>query len=122
RVKNSSAWYRLREESIASGTTAHWLKVFAELDIPAMPCHALASIADDPHLAAVKLVEQAAHPTEGPVKNVRPTLLIDGELVRSESSAKPLGTDTRKVLAEVGYSDAEIEALVNSGAAIESRT
>jgi crotonobetainyl-CoA:carnitine CoA-transferase CaiB-like acyl-CoA transferase len=118
RVKNSSDWYRLREESIAAGTTAHWLKLFAELDIPAMPCHALASIADDPHLTAVRLVEPAVHPTEGPVKNVRPTLLFDGEAPKSESPAKPLGADTRKVLAEVGYSDAEIDALVASGAAI----
>jgi crotonobetainyl-CoA:carnitine CoA-transferase CaiB-like acyl-CoA transferase len=122
RVKNSSDWYRLREESIASGTTAHWLKVFAELDIPAMPCHALASIADDPHLAAVKLVEQAVHPTEGGVRNVRPTLLFDGEAVKSESPAKPLGADTRNVLAEVGYSDAEIDALISAGAAITAET
>jgi crotonobetainyl-CoA:carnitine CoA-transferase CaiB-like acyl-CoA transferase len=83
-----------------------------------MPCHALASIADDPHLTAVRLVEPAVHPTEGPVKNVRPTLLFDGEAPKSESPAKPLGADTRKVLAEVGYSDAEIDALVASGAAI----
>jgi len=53
---------------------------------------------------------------------VRPTLLIDEEPVRSESPAKPLGSDTRKVLAEAGYSNEEIDALVNSGAAIESRT
>src|SRR5262245_13532249 len=122
RVKNSSDWYRLREETIASGSTAHWLEIFAKLDIPAMPCHALGSIADDPHLTAVKLVETAVHPTEGPVKNVRPTLLIDEEPVRSESPAKLLGADTRKVLAESGYSDAEIDILVNAGAAIESRT
>ena len=62
RVKNSNDWYRLREKSIASGTTAHWLKVFAELDIPAMPCHALAAIPDDPHLAAVKLVDARCIP------------------------------------------------------------
>jgi crotonobetainyl-CoA:carnitine CoA-transferase CaiB-like acyl-CoA transferase len=122
RVKNSSDWYRLREDSIASGTTAHWLKVFAELDIPAMPCHALASIADDPHLTAVKLVEPAVHPTEGPVKNIRPTLLFDGEAPRSGSPAQPLGADTRKVLAEVGYSDAEIDALIASGAAMAGKT
>ncbi len=78
-----------------------------------------AAIADDPHLAAVKLVERAVHPTEGPVRNVRPTLLFDGEPVRSESPAQPLGSDTRKVLAEAGYSDAEIDELVRSGAAID---
>ncbi|MBX9774855.1 MAG: CoA transferase [Xanthobacteraceae bacterium] len=122
RVKNSSDWYRLREETIASGTTAHWLDVFAKLDVPAMPCHALADIADDPHLAAVKLVERAVHPTEGPVKNVRPTLLFGGEAVKSESPAKPLGADTRQVLAEVGYSVAEIDALVRDGVAITAET
>jgi len=84
-----------------------------------MPCHALAAIADDPHLAAVKLVERAVHPTEGPVRSVRPTLVIDGEVVRSQSLARALGSDTRKVLAEAGYSDAEIDGLVRSGAAID---
>jgi crotonobetainyl-CoA:carnitine CoA-transferase CaiB-like acyl-CoA transferase len=121
RVKNSSDWYRLREESIASGTTAHWLALFAELDIPAMPCHALAAIPDDPHLTAVKLVERAVHPTEGPVRTIRPTLMFDNEPVRSQSPAKPLGSDTRKVLAEAGYSDAEIDALVKTGAAIDGQ-
>jgi crotonobetainyl-CoA:carnitine CoA-transferase CaiB-like acyl-CoA transferase len=121
RVKNSNDWYRLREETVAQGTTAHWLKLFAELDIPAMPCHALGTIADDPHLAAVGLVERSVHPTEGPVKSVRPTLMFDGEPVRSESQAQPLGADTRKVLAESGYSDAEIDALIGSGAAVEGR-
>ena len=45
--------------------------------------------------------------------------MFDGEPVRSRIAAKPLGADTRKVLAEAGYSDAEIDALVNSGAAID---
>jgi crotonobetainyl-CoA:carnitine CoA-transferase CaiB-like acyl-CoA transferase len=121
RVKHSSDWFRLREQTVAQGTTAHWLKVFAEVDVPAMPCHALGTIADDPHLAAVALVERAVHPTEGPVKTIRPTLMVDGEPVRSESPAQPLGADTRKVLAEAGYSDTEIDALVKSGAAIERR-
>ena len=121
RVKNSSEWFRLREESIAQDTTTHWLALFAEIDIPAMPCHALATIADDPHLAAVRLVERAVHPTEGPYKNVRPTLIIDDEPVASTSPAKPLGADTRAVLTEAGYSDAEIDDLVRTGAAVESR-
>jgi crotonobetainyl-CoA:carnitine CoA-transferase CaiB-like acyl-CoA transferase len=120
RVKNSNEWFRLREESIAEGTTAHWLALFAELDIPAMPCHALANIADDPHLAAVKLVEPAIHPTEGPVRAVRPTLMLDSELKQSQSQAKPLGADTRAVLMETGYSPAEIDALVSAGAAVEN--
>jgi crotonobetainyl-CoA:carnitine CoA-transferase CaiB-like acyl-CoA transferase len=121
RVKNSNDWYRLREDALAQGTTAHWLKLFAEIDIPAMPCHALGAITDDPHLTAVGLVERGVHPTEGPVRNVRPTLMFDGEPLRSESPALPLGADTRQVLVEVGYSDAEVDALVGSGAAIERR-
>jgi crotonobetainyl-CoA:carnitine CoA-transferase CaiB-like acyl-CoA transferase len=67
-------------------------------------------------------VEPAVHPTEGPVKNVRPTLLFDGEVPKSESPAKPLGADTRKVLVEAGYSVAEIDALVASGVAITAET
>ncbi|HZO45309.1 MAG TPA: CoA transferase [Xanthobacteraceae bacterium] len=120
RVKNSNDWYRLREETLAQGTTAHWLETFAAIDIPAMPCHALGGIADDPHLSAVRLVEHAVHPTEGPVRNVRPTLIFDDAPVCSETPALPMGSDTRKVLAEAGYSDTEIDDLVRSGAAVEA--
>lgn len=119
RVRNSNEWFRLREESMAQGTTAHWLALFTEFDIPAMPCHALAAIADDPHLAAVKLVEPAVHPTEGPVRTVRPTLMFEGEPVQSRSQAKPLGYDTRAVLTQAGYSGAQIDALVGAGAAVD---
>ena len=89
RVKNSSDWYRLREESIAKGTTAHWLALFAELDIPAMPCHALAAIPDDPHLTAVKLVGRAVHPTEGPAAWVEGTFVVPGLAVPIDPSDDP---------------------------------
>ena len=50
----------------------------------------------------------------------RPSCSTATRCVRSRS-AKPLGSDTRKVLAEAGYSDAEIDALVKSGAAIDGQ-
>jgi crotonobetainyl-CoA:carnitine CoA-transferase CaiB-like acyl-CoA transferase len=121
RVRNSSEWFRLREETIAQGTTAHWLAVFAACDIPAMPCHALAAIADDPHLSAVKLVERVDHPTEGPIRAVRPTLIFDDKVGRSGSLALAMGAHTRQVLAEAGYSAAEIDELIRVGAALDSQ-
>lgn len=121
RVRNTNAWFSLRNEALAREPTAQWLTVFDELDIPAMPCNELGTLANDPHIAAVRLVANVTHPVEGAVKAVRPTVLFDGETPEASAPAQPLGWDTRAVLREFGVADAEIDALVASGAAVDGR-
>jgi crotonobetainyl-CoA:carnitine CoA-transferase CaiB-like acyl-CoA transferase len=120
RVRNTNAWYTLREEALARETTGHWLGIFETLDIPAMPCHRLDQIAGDPHLTAVELTAQDEHPSEGSVTTVRPTILIDGEAGGATRLARPLGADTKAVLEEFGFSEREITALVTAGTALSA--
>ncbi len=122
RVRHTAAWFALREQALAARTTAHWLAVLREHDIPAMPCHALAELADDPHLAAVGLVRCEVHPSEGAVRSVRPTVLLDEEPRGGQRLAQKAGFDTRRVLSEFGYASGEIDALVRLGAAFETPT
>jgi len=72
---------------------------------------------DDPHLAAVRLVEVVEHPTEGPYRHVREPAVLDRTPAALRRHAPRLGEHTREVLAEAGYGPAEIDELVSSGAA-----
>jgi crotonobetainyl-CoA:carnitine CoA-transferase CaiB-like acyl-CoA transferase len=62
--------YALMAEVLATRTTAEWLAIFQEADIPAVPMHDLDALIDDPHLAAVDFFQTLDHPTEGRIRVV----------------------------------------------------
>jgi crotonobetainyl-CoA:carnitine CoA-transferase CaiB-like acyl-CoA transferase len=117
RVRNVGAWLALREAAMLERTSAEWLAAFAAADVPAMPCHTLATLIEDPHLGAVRLLQIDAHPIEGPILAIRPTVLHDGQPAAPGVAAGPVGHDTRAVLAMAGYTPEEAEALIAEGAA-----
>jgi crotonobetainyl-CoA:carnitine CoA-transferase CaiB-like acyl-CoA transferase len=117
RVAHSGEWFALRSESLATQTTSYWLDVFGRLDVPAMACHTLHSLADDPHLRAVALVEQVQHPGEGEVRAIRPTVILNNERPRSGTPAREIGADTHQVLALAGLAETEIADLLEARAA-----
>jgi crotonobetainyl-CoA:carnitine CoA-transferase CaiB-like acyl-CoA transferase len=121
RVENSNAWFKLRADALADQTTEHWLMVLATADIPAMPCNTLESLPHDPHLQAVNLIALSRHPSEGEVRNVRPTTVFDGEVRNSTTPARELGWDTRDILLAAGMTKEEVDDLVKQGAAIDGR-
>jgi crotonobetainyl-CoA:carnitine CoA-transferase CaiB-like acyl-CoA transferase len=117
RFKHAQDWFALRADAIRQHDTAYWLRVLNEADVPAMVCHTLATLPADPHLASVGLLQREAHPTEGAMRTIRPTILMDGATAEPGPAAEMLGRSTSAVLAESGLSKAEIASLLDSGAA-----
>jgi crotonobetainyl-CoA:carnitine CoA-transferase CaiB-like acyl-CoA transferase len=117
RYRHVDEWFALRNDALKTRTTAEWLDLFGRCDIPAMPCHTLDTLLDDPHLSAVKLVEDDIHPTEGHVRGIRPTILNGDATGPMGTAARPLGWDTRSVLSDIGYSGREIEQFLSSSVA-----
>ncbi|MGI4952276.1 MAG: CaiB/BaiF CoA transferase family protein [Janthinobacterium lividum] len=119
RMANVEAWFALRNGALRGETTAFWLQALAAADVPAMPCHSLETLMQDPHLVATGLIGTQRHPTMGPVRTLRPTVLRDGAAAMAGTPASPTGWDTVGVLAEAGLEAAEISDLLVSGAAID---
>ena len=117
RIRNVGAWFDLRSTALLKRDTGEWLLALRAADVPAMPCHSLESLLEDPHLAAVDLLQPGVHPSEGVVRTIRPTVLRDGAAAAPGAPAWPLGWDTEAVLREAGLTRPEIGALVASGAA-----
>jgi crotonobetainyl-CoA:carnitine CoA-transferase CaiB-like acyl-CoA transferase len=117
RFCNVAEWMALRRAALQDRPTAHWVAAFATADVPAAPCHTLEALIDDPHLQAVGLLRDQPHDQEGPIRTIRPTILQDGAPTDPGHPARAIGSDTRAVLAEAAYTDAEIDALITSGAA-----
>ena len=71
----------------------------------------LEKIREDEHFAAVGLLQEAEHPTEGAYRWVRSSIKINGEIRPLARHPARLGADTAEVLAEIGYDKTQIAAL-----------
>jgi len=117
RSRHYAELYKLIADVLATRTTAEWLKLLQEHDIPVGPLNDLDALIDDPHLAAVNFFQEMEHPTEGPLRLVG----VPSRWSRSQPAITRhppnLGEHTEEVLRETGFAAAEIEALLASGAA-----
>ena len=121
RIDNIAEFFRIRAEEIARHDTGYWLRTLMEHDIPAMPCHTMDSLLRDPHILDVGLVSASQHPTEGRVKQINVPVSMTGFTPRLRRHAPQIGEQTAEILAELGYSDAQVQAMLRDGAARQYR-
>jgi crotonobetainyl-CoA:carnitine CoA-transferase CaiB-like acyl-CoA transferase len=114
-----SEWFEVRGAPLENKTTEEWLAVFREADLPAMPCHTLQSLTNDPHLKAVGLLAQEDHPTEGITTFIRSTVNVDGTFLSPRLAASPKGWETINILKDLGYTLLQIDTLLAEKAAFD---
>lgn len=117
RFRNVTEWMAIRRNALKDKPNAHWIAAFAAADVPAAPCHTLETLIEDEQLRAVGLLRDEPHAQEGTIHSIRPTILEDGTPGDPGPPARPIGADTRAVLQDAGYTPAEIDTLIATGAA-----
>jgi len=116
RLLNAETVYANLAAIVAERTTAEWLELCAAEGIPANPVPNLDEILDDPALHR-GMISIGQHPVIGEYRVIGPPMILDDAPLSVRRPAPLRAEHTAEVLAEIGYSDAEIEALVASGAA-----
>lgn len=86
--------------------------------IPAGPVNRIGEMLADPHVLARNMVVETIHPVAGPTRALGVPIKLSQTPGTVRRPAPLLGQHTREVLHEAGYSNAEIDALVESGAAL----
>jgi crotonobetainyl-CoA:carnitine CoA-transferase CaiB-like acyl-CoA transferase len=100
RAKQIDVVYGLVAETLRTRTTAAWLALFRELEIPAAAIQAPDALFDDPHLNAVGLFE-TVQTKYGPVRFPGVPTWFSRTPGRVAGFAPELGADTDAVLAEL---------------------
>ena len=118
RVANYDLVYKWLADLLATRTTAEWLAFFEEADIPCGPMHDLDALIDDPHLAAVGLLQTIDQPGEGPVRLVGPAATWSATPPSIAMPAPRLGEHGAEILREAGFGENEIERLTQAGALV----
>lgn len=105
------------EQTFAQHSTDHWMEVLNQAGVPCGPIYDMQQVWDDPHVASREMRVDLEHPAAGTVPNIGLAAKLYGSPGSIRTAAPQLGQHTREVLADAGYSDADIDRMFNDGAA-----
>lgn len=89
----------------------HWIGAFQAAGVPVGPIKTVPEVLDDPHVRAREMVVEVDHPVIGRMKTLGVPVKLSETPGRVTRAAPTLGQHTDEVLAELGYSAAEIAEL-----------
>jgi glutaryl-CoA transferase len=101
-------------QAFAERPVAQWLGVLERAGVPGGP---VLSVPDALSGPAAHTVETVEHPTAGPLRLIDSPMQLDGARLRARRPPPRLGEHTAEVLAEAGYSAAEVADLLTGACA-----
>jgi crotonobetainyl-CoA:carnitine CoA-transferase CaiB-like acyl-CoA transferase len=111
RVNHYDELYGIVAEQLSQRTTSEWHELLDKQDIPNGPMHSLQELLHDPYLQQTRFFLEYEHPTEGPVRTVAPPVHFSATPASVHLPPPLLGEHNNSVLAELGYSVADIARL-----------
>jgi crotonobetainyl-CoA:carnitine CoA-transferase CaiB-like acyl-CoA transferase len=96
-------------------STAEWLRRLEQAGVPAGPVLEIGQMHSDPQARAREMVVETAHPTAGNVKAIGLPIKFSDTPGAVRQPAPLFGQHTREVLSENGFSDTEVDQLLDQG-------
>ncbi|MHA1114458.1 MAG: CaiB/BaiF CoA transferase family protein [Alphaproteobacteria bacterium] len=121
RLENRAAINAEFDRRVADFTVADLVERMSAKGVLCAPVHDLAQLAADPHFQMRGGFGTMRRPGAGDLRTPRLAIRFDGDCPDEYRPGPGLGEHTRAVLAEAGYGEAEIDALIATGAAIAGK-
>ena len=118
RQQNMEEVMRELGAQIAKRTSAEWMPLLRDADIPAAVVNDLEDLLVDPHLQSIGFWKMVEHPTEGGLRFPDNPIAMSMAVPTTGRPPPHLGEHTREILSSFGYDDGEIERLAAAGTII----
>jgi crotonobetainyl-CoA:carnitine CoA-transferase CaiB-like acyl-CoA transferase len=102
RTENTTELYAIIGEVALTKTTAEWLQLLDEANIPAMKFNEMSDVLSDPHLVGVDFFQTREHPEAGPYRAMKHPVFFSETPAGIALDPPRLGADTETVLASLG--------------------
>jgi len=116
RAQNIDARLQMTQDVLIGRPSAEWLEQLTAADVPCGPVLTRNQMIRHPHVLAMEITEEYQHPKAGRLRQSRAAARFSKTPPRIRNGAPALGEHTEAVLAEIGYSAAEIAELRDAGA------
>jgi len=116
RVANRAELVPILQGIFSTNTVGYWTDALLAADLPVGPINTVDQVFADPQVIARQMVQEIAHPTAGTIRLLGFPYKLS-ETPASIKLAPPLqGQHTRELLAELGFTEAQIAQLHEGGA------
>ncbi len=100
---------------MASRATAEWKAIFDKEGIPAAGVKFPVEMFEDDQALANGMYHDLQHPALGTVRVISTPLAMDGKGFVPAPATPPFGSEARTILTDLGFSDADIDAMLRDG-------
>lgn len=118
RAANYEQTYEYLATVFLEKSTAEWVRLCQQAEVPCSEVKTLERLLDDPHLEAVGFFQESVHPTEGRIREMRPSTTWSAADVSIRTPAPRMGQHTVEVLREAGLSQDHIEGMLRNKSAM----
>ncbi len=115
RVVNRETIEALIGEALISGRKAEWISAFRVAGIPCGPVRSVVEALSDPLVAAREVVTEIDHPTIGRMSMLGLSLRLNDTPAEIRRHPPLLGEHTEEILVGLGYDEAEVKTMRESG-------
>ena len=111
RVRNRSKLVPLLQQEFLKKPVAAWVRQIEDGGVPCGPINELSHVFADPQVLSRNMLVEIPHPTLGPIKQTGIPIKFSKTEGSVERHPPLLGEHTQELLAQLGYSRADVERL-----------